>query len=271
AGVDEADALAERLGIALERVDEASESLGGIDGIEHHALLARQLDQQRELGVVDAGPSRALVAVEDVNGLGDVDGETEPRDGLAYGPGDVGADAIRGKGYGHADDLGWEPGQLLAHEEPRLAAAAERRHRYGVEAWGAVTDLLGQLDRALEVAKGADLVGAAFRNDVRRAPASPHVLADHLERGRAAAGLLLAQVAHVGAQHPVEEQIAVILGGTRALDGHHGFQTEPGGDGRDRAAAVGLERADRDEGVGALRERIPHKELELADFVTRLQ
>src|SRR5215475_8355395 len=76
ARMDEADALAERLRIALERVEKPAEGLGGVHGIEHHALFPRHPDQERELAVVDGGPSRALVAVEEMNGLGHFEGES---------------------------------------------------------------------------------------------------------------------------------------------------------------------------------------------------
>src|SRR5215831_6166174 len=125
ARMDEADALAERLRIALERVEEPAEGLGGVHGIEHHALFPCHPDQERELAVVDGGPSRALVAVEEMNGLGHFEGESVAAHGLADGLHGVGADGLGGPRDRHAYDLRRQADELLAHEEPRLAASAE--------------------------------------------------------------------------------------------------------------------------------------------------
>src|SRR5215467_1017711 len=74
ARVDETDALAERSRIALKRVEEPAEGLGGVHGIEHHALFARHSDQEREF-LVDGGASRALIPIEEVNRLGHLEGK----------------------------------------------------------------------------------------------------------------------------------------------------------------------------------------------------
>jgi hypothetical protein len=131
--------------------------------------------------------------------------------------------------------------------------------------------LLGQLDGALEITQRADLVGAALGDDVRLAAAAADVLGDSLEGDGIALELLVGEIADLGAEHPVQEEVAVVGGGTLPLHRDDGPQPEPRGHGRDRAAAVGLERADGDEGVGALRQGVADQELELADLVAGLQ
>src|SRR5262245_1308584 len=153
ARMDEANALAQRLRIALERVEEPAEGLGGVHGIEHHALFSRHPNQERELAVVDGGASRALVAVDEMNSLGHLAGEFVAPTCLADGLHGVGTDGLGGPRDGHAYDLRGQTDELLAHEEPRLAASAEGGDGHRVEARGAVLDLPRQLHRALEVAE----------------------------------------------------------------------------------------------------------------------
>ena len=269
--MDEADALAESLGVALERIEKAAEGLGRVHGIEHHALFPRHADEQRELGVVDACAPRALVAVENVDGLGHVEGEAVAHHGLADGVGDIGAHVIGGEGNGHAHDLRGQAGELLAHEQAGLAPAAEGRDGHRVEARRPVADLLGQLHRAFEIAQGARLVRAAFRDDVRSTAAAPHVLRDGLEGYRVARELLVGEVADLRAQHAVQEEIAVVGGGPLALHRDHRAEPEPGRHRRDGATAVRLERAHGDQGVRALVEGVSHEELELANLVAGFQ
>src|SRR5262249_33994972 len=98
ARVDEADALAERSRITLERVEESPEGLGGVHGIEHHALFARHPDQERELLVVDGGAPRALIPVEEVDRLGHLEGEAVASDGFADGLRGIGTHGLRRPG-----------------------------------------------------------------------------------------------------------------------------------------------------------------------------
>src|SRR5499426_4513208 len=101
ARVDEANALAERFRITMERVEEPTEGLGGVHGIEHHALFARHPDHERELLVVDGGASRALIPIEEMNRLGHLEGEAVAADGLADGLRGIGTHGLRRPGDGH--------------------------------------------------------------------------------------------------------------------------------------------------------------------------
>src|SRR5262249_8164336 len=128
ARMDEADALAEGFRIARERIEKPAEGLGGVHGIEHHALFPRHPDQERELAVVDGGASRALVAVEEMNGLGHLEGESVAAHGLADGLDGVGADGLGGPRDGHAYDLRRQPAQLLPHTQSPLPAPPQAAH-----------------------------------------------------------------------------------------------------------------------------------------------
>src|SRR5262245_4323968 len=67
AGVDEAHAATEPTGITPDDVEQATEGLGGVHGIEKDALQPRQMQQQIELLFLHFRAPDALVAVEDAD------------------------------------------------------------------------------------------------------------------------------------------------------------------------------------------------------------
>ena len=106
--VDEADALPQRLRIARERLHQPAEALRGVDRIEQEPFLPRELydDPQLRIGRLrGAGP---LVAVQQVDGLGHLDGEAEALDGGADRPDDGLAHPLGRAGDRHAHDLARE-------------------------------------------------------------------------------------------------------------------------------------------------------------------
>ena len=143
------------------------------------------------------------------------------------------------------------------------------RHR--IEARRAVTDLLRQLHGAFEIAQRARLVRAALRNDIGPPAAAAHVLRYRFERDRVARELFVGEIADLGAQHAIQQEIAVVGGRPHTLHRDDGLETETGGHRRDGAAAIRLERADGDERVGVLVESVRHQELEFADLVAGLE
>ena len=86
-------------------------------------------------------------------------------------------------------------------------------------------------------------------------------------RARSAVGA----VAHLRAEQPAEEKIAVVGRGRGARHHQHRAQAEPRGHRGHCPAAVRLERAARDQGVGALLQRLADQELELAHLVAGLE
>jgi hypothetical protein len=79
---------------------------------------------------------------------------------------------------------------------------------------GPVVDLLGQLDRALEIAEGADLIGPALRNEVGPAAPRTHLGGNVVEDASRAPAFRVDQIADLHPQHPAQEKVPVVaLGG----------------------------------------------------------
>jgi hypothetical protein len=134
-----------------------------------------------------------------------------------------------------------------------------------------VVDLLGELDRALEVAERAHLVAATLRHQVGPAAARAHLRGQGFHDLVAPRELGVGAVTHLRAEQTLQEQIAIVGLGPRAPHRQHRAQPEPRRHRRDGAAAVGLQRAARDQRIGSLLQRLRHQELELAHLVARLE
>src|SRR3989442_55303 len=154
---------------------------------------------------------------------------------------------------------------------PAGLRVAERCDHDRVERGSAVPDLLHELLAARDVSERARDRGAALGDDVGRAAARADPRGEVLEQLVDPPPLVVGAEPDLGAEQPVEQQVAVVLLGRRALEREDRLHAEPGGDGGDGAAAVGLERPARDQRVGAPGEGLADEELELADLVARLE
>src|SRR5881397_4081599 len=200
ARVDEADAPAELARIAADPVEEPRDP---------HDRLQR-------LGA-HLGAPRTLVAVEEPDLAGRLHGKAVAAAGLANEVGDIGADPRGLPRDRHADDLRPEPVELLGHEQPGVTPAAERCDHDRVERGSAVPDLLHELLAARDVSERARDRGAALGDDVGRAAARADPRGEVLEQLVDPAPLVVAAEPDLGAEQPVEQQVAVVLLGRRAL------------------------------------------------------
>jgi hypothetical protein len=133
-----------------------------------------------------------------------------------------------------------------------------------------VEGLRKQLLRAPHVTERAPRVRAAAGDDVRPPALGP----DSLRHSLKAAGQVRAGLDHLdtlGAQEVEEEVVAdrvrPVAPGHALLNEQPALETLACGCGQGQAAVVGLGRAHRDQGVGALRQRIRDQELELPGLV----
>jgi hypothetical protein len=154
------------LRIAAKRVEEAAKGLDGNLGVEEDALVPREVHHGPQILLGNGAAVACLVAVEEVDRLRHVDGEAESSDGRVDNSGDSPSHDIREISHGHAHDLRRQAGEMLAHEQASLTRAGFRRDHDRVEARRPVVDLLGQLDRTLEIAERADFIGPALGNEV---------------------------------------------------------------------------------------------------------
>ena len=161
-----------------------------------------------------------------------VDGEAESADGRVDDPGDAPSHDIGAIGHGHAHDLRRQAGEMLAHEQASLARTALRRDHDRVEARRPVVDLLGQLDRALEIAERADLIGPALGNEVGPTTARTHLGGKVVEDVGRAPAARLDQIADLRPEHPTQEKVPVIALGALPLDRDHRAAPEARRDGR---------------------------------------
>ena len=254
----------------MEPVEQSRERLRRVDGVEDDTLRAREAHDRVELLRAHLPAPRALVAVEQPDLRRRLDGERVAAARFADDARHVVADARGFPRDGHADDVPAQPVELLRHEQPRLAPAAEGGDHDRVEVGRAVADLLGELLAARDVTEGARDGRAALGDDVGRAAAPPHARRQLLEHLVDARPLRVRAGAQLGPEQAGEEQVAVELRGRRALEREDRPETEARRDRGDRAAAVGLERAAGDQRVGALGQRLADEELELPDLVARL-
>ncbi len=250
--MEEADAGAELPGISGQVVEETQKRLHGVHRIQHDPLLPGQLDQHFQLLLPARSATLPLVAVQQVDRPGRLHRQAE----ALRRPGDRGSDVLpdlgRRMGDRHSHHLGREPGQLPAHEQARLAPAAERRGHERVEGRRAVPPLFHDLVDALEIPEGAELGGPALGNDVRTSPPSPDGLAQPGEDAVDPPELLGRAVDGFGAEELPEQEVPVVAGRLVALESHDGPEPQARRHRRNRPAAVGLERPARDQRVGPL-------------------
>ena len=227
--------------IPAERVEEAAKGLDGDDGVEQDPLVPREIQHRLQILIGNATAVASLVAVEEMDRLRHVDGEAESVDRRLDDPGDSPSHDLGAIGHGDADDLGRQAGEMLAHEQASLARTALRRDHDRVEARRPVVDLLGQLDRALEIAERADLIGPAFGNEVGTAAPGTHLGDNAVEDAGRTPAVRVDQIADLRPEHPTEEKVPVVALGALPLHRDHRAAPEARRHGRHRPARVGLQ------------------------------